>query len=280
MRRFRNFMAFDRSWCEDKGSEDSNGRALWALGTSVSEARRQVHRDWALGLFEESAQSALAFGSIRARAFAMLGACGVLALHPAHGLSREIVETAGDDLLAVLAAARRPDWAWFEAVLAYDNARLPEALIRAGKALGRADYIACGLETLGWISTQQTGRGGRFRPVGTDSFFRRHMPPLPFDQQPLEAAASVDACEAAWTVTGDRRWVDEAMRAYRWYLGANDMGLPLASREDGGCFDGLMPHGVNRNQGAESILALQLASIAISRLPITAGRVAEAVVAA
>ena len=109
-----------------------------------------------------------------------------------------------------MAADRRPDWAWFEIVLAYDNARLPQALIRAGVALDRPELVRCGLETLDWIVGKQTGPDGRFRAVGTESFGRVYQDPLPFDQQPLEAQATIDACVAAWEATGDRRWVAEA----------------------------------------------------------------------
>jgi len=265
-RRFRNFMRFDRSWCEDEGSEDSNGRALWALGVTAAEARDAKYRDWGRILFDQTASIAFDFGSPRARAFAMLGAAAMLDAHPGHALSRELLERFGDELVALLDEARRPEWEWFEIVLAYDNARLPEALIRAGRALDRPDFTACGLSTLGWITGQQTSPEGRFRAIGTESFGRPYADPMPFDQQPLEAQATIDACTAAYHATGDARWVDEAQRAYRWYLGQNDLDLPLASTADGGCFDGLTPHGLNRNQGAESILALQLASCAMSDL--------------
>lgn len=264
--RFRNFMSFDRSWCEEAGSEDSNGRTLWALGVTAAEARDAKYRDWARMLFDETAPMSFEFGSPRAMGFAMLGAAAVLEVHPGHALSRQMLDRFGGELMALLTDARRPDWEWFEIVLAYDNARLPEALIRAGAVLGRRDLMACGLKTLDWINSRQTAPDGGFRAVGTDSFGRPYADPLPFDQQPLEAQATIDACLAAWRATGAQRWADTAVRAYRWYLGQNDLGLPLASVRDGGCFDGLTPDGVNRNQGAESILALQLSSCAISAL--------------
>lgn len=265
-RKFRNFMNFDRSWCEDEGSEDSNGRAIWALGVTARDARAQKHRDWASVLFDETASIAFDLGSPRAHAFAMLGAAAMAEAHPGHPLSREILTRFGNELVALLERTRRPAWSWFEIVLAYDNARLPEALLRAGQVLGRRDFIDTGLETLGWIVERQTSPEGRFRAVGTESFGREYAEPLPFDQQPLEAQATIDACLAAHQAVGERRWAEEAMRAYRWYLGANDLDVPLASVADGGCFDGLMPTGLNRNQGAESILALQLANCAISAL--------------
>jgi hypothetical protein len=181
-------------------------------------------------------------------------------------LGRAILASTGDLLEQLLHVSRRPEWTWFEEVLGYDNARLPEALIRAGCAIGRPDWINQGIETLDWLMTVQTSNQGHFQPVGTDSLGRRHEKPLPFDQQPLEAQATIDACSAAYSATNDVRWVDAAHWAYDWFTGSNLLGLPLATTLDGGCYDGLMPHGVNRNQGAESILALQLSNLAIATL--------------
>ena len=265
-RRYRNFMNFDRTWCEDVGSEDSNGRTLWALGVTARDAREVKHRDWATVLFNETGSLALELGSLRAQAFAMLGAAAMLEAKPGHELALSILRRFPDTHLALLEEARRPEWQWFEIVLAYDNARLPQALIAAGRALKRPELVECGLATLAWICAKQTSPEGRFRAVGTESFHRPYAEPLQFDQQPLEAQATVDACAEAFRATGDLRWVAEAERAYGWFLGRNDLDLPLASQEDGGCFDGLMPTGLNRNQGAESILALQLASCAIFAL--------------
>lgn len=265
-RRFRNFMNFDRTWCEETGSEDSNGRTLWALGVTARDAQLAKHRDWAVSMFDRTASLSLELGSPRAHAFAMLGAAAILEAYPGHTLARTILSRFGEELCGLLEEARRPEWEWFEIVLAYDNARLPEALLRAGQALHRADMVKCGLATLDWIVAKQTSPEGRFRAVGSESFGRVYAEPLQFDQQPLEAQATIDACSAAFDASRDPRWVEEAGRAYRWYLGQNDLDLPLATVQDGGCFDGLMPTGLNRNQGAESILALQLAGCTISGL--------------
>lgn len=273
-RRFRNFMNFDRTWCEDVGSEDSNGRTLWALGVTARDAHEAKHRDWARAMFDSTATLALELESPRAQAFAMLGAAAMLEASPRHELATQILRRFPDEHLKLLDEARRPEWGWFEIVLAYDNARLPEAMLRAGIALQRPDLVACGIDTLEWIIAKQTAPEGHFRAVGSESFGRVYAEPLPFDQQPLEAQATIDACAAAFDATGDVRWYDEAKRAYDWYLGVNDLDLPLATQRDGGCFDGLMPTGLNRNQGAESILALQMASCAISGLSIRAGKVA------
>ena len=259
-------MRFDRGWCEDVGSEDSFGRAVWALGTTARDHPEAQYRDWAANLLDRCLPETISLTSPRSRALVMLGTAALVEAHGLSKLTRRILETFGEELLVLLAASRRPDWAWFEVVLAYDNARLPEALLRAGAMLERADFKASGLETLRWIADRQTADEGQFRAVGTESFGRVYADPLPYDQQPLEAQAMIDACIAAFASTGDEIWRAQARAAYDWYLGANDIGLPLASEQDGGCFDGLMPSGVNRNQGAESILALQLSSCAMIRL--------------
>ncbi|PBN43568.1 glycosyltransferase family 4 protein [Sphingobium sp. D43FB] len=264
--RFRNFMGFDRRWCEEEGSEDSCGRALWALGVTVRDALSPAHREWAAQLFEAALGPMASVTSPRAQAFVILGAGAILDADPAHRSVSIVMAKFADHISALLDAASRPGWTWFEGVLAYDNARLPEALLVAGRHLGRVDLIERGLISLEWIGNQQKTPEGYFRPVGSESFGRTHKPPLPYDQQPLEAQATIDAAVAAWDVDPDKRWVLLAETAYRWFLGHNDLDSPLATPVSGGCFDGLTPLGPNRNQGAESLIALQLASCAMMRL--------------
>jgi hypothetical protein len=268
---FRNFMGYDRQWLEDVGSEDSNARTLWALGCTIADARHGGLRDWACSLFDRTAKSALRFESPRALAFAALAALKVLESRPRDHVSLAILDRAGDRLGAVLAGTRRPDWTWFEIVLAYDNCRLPEALLRMGHALNRPEYIACGIETLDWIMAQQKSSDGHFRPVGSDSFNHYHSAALPFDQQPVEAWAAIDVCDAGFRATGDRHWLTVAKEAYEWFFGANDRGVVLADAERGICHDGVTPRGLNANQGAESILALHLASASLAKLMYMAG---------
>ncbi len=264
--RFRNFMAFDRNWLEREGSEDSFGRSLWAIGVTASEARKADMRRWALHLFDQVAPHALALVSPRTLAFALIGADAVLDAHPGHPLARSLVAEFGRRLLHEIEAVQRPGWIWFETVLGYDNARLPEALIRAGRRLGDKNMLATGLKSLDWLDGMQRNPDRLFRAVGTDSFGRPFAEPLPFDQQPLEAWATIDAAAVAFEATGDQRWVETAWTAYRWYRGANDVSLPIGSPEDGGCFDGLMSDRVNLNQGAESVLAFQFACCGMIRL--------------
>ena len=268
---FRNFMGFGGNWLEDVGSEDSCGRTLWALGATARDARDPGLRQWALELFEHTAASALDFGSPRAIAFAMLGADFVLATHPEHDLANRLLRSGADRLIALYGAAARPDWQWFEPVLAYDNCRLPEAMLRAGVRLERADVTACGVATLRWINDLQIAPHGHYRPIGSDCFGQAYALPRPFDQQPLEVWAAIDAASAAYDVTGDDIWLAHARRAYEWFTGANDRGVIVGDPLTGTSKDGINPRGLNLNEGAESVLAYQHATYAIRDLIETVG---------
>jgi hypothetical protein len=195
----------------------------------------------------------------------MLGAAAVLRRVGRHPRAEAILDEGAYQLHHLVESSRRPDWAWFEAVLGYDNPRLSQALIEAGHLRGRSDWVATGLETLGWIADRQIAASGHFRPVGCQTFGRPYSQ-LPFDQQPLEAQAAIDAAEAAYTVTGDKRWIDHALAAFKWYFGANDRRAVLADIASGRCRDGVTPRGLNENCGAESILAFQLAHYSLTRL--------------
>ncbi|MBN8846401.1 MAG: glycosyltransferase family 4 protein [Sphingomonadales bacterium] len=260
---FRNFMDFGRNWLEDVGSEDSCGRTLWALGATAREAGDPGLRQWAHELFERTATSALDFESPRAIAFAMLGADFVLGAHPRNRLAGRILRNGADRLIALYEAAARPNWRWFEPVLAYDNCRLSEAMLRAGVRLECADASACGIETLRWINDVQVSPYGHYRPVGSDSFGHPYEPPRPFDQQPLEIWAAIDASAAAYDITGDSIWLAHARRAYEWFSGCNDRGVIVGDPVTGTSKDGINPRGLNLNEGAESVLAYQHATYAI-----------------
>lgn len=256
--RFRNFMRFDRGWCEDSGSDDANGRALWALGHTALHGRSEDIRWWARGLFDEALSMMDDIGSPRAIAFATLGAACRVEGEPDHAGALALLNRSGELLHRLLAESRRPDWAWFEAVLGYDNPRLSQALIEAGRITGRGEWTLAGLSSLRWIASMQLSATGQFRPVGSETFSHPHEA-LPFDQQPLEAQAAIEAAASAFRVDPSRRWVEHARTAYRWFFGENDRGAVLANLRTGQCRDGITPRGANRNCGAESILAFQLA---------------------
>jgi glycosyltransferase involved in cell wall biosynthesis len=268
---FRNFMGFGRNWLEDVGSEDSCGRTIWALGTTAHEGHSVGLRRWARGLFDRTASSALAFGSPRATAFAMLGADYLLKTDNQHEIALRILQQGAERLLSLYAQVRMPDWRWFETSLAYDNCRLPEAMLRAGERLGRVDISECGIDSLRWITKAQIAPAGHFRPTGADSFGRSHEMPRPFDQQPVEIWAAIDAAAAAYDVTAAAIWLTHAQRAYDWFSGGNDRGIAVADPGTGSCHDGINPRGLNLNEGAESVLAYQLSTCALRDLMATVG---------
>lgn len=258
LRRFRNFMSFERRWLEESGSEDSHGRALWALGETTRSSASGSRRLWAADLFAQAQTSAEAFTSPRAWAFALLGLDGYCAAHPEAGDARRLRLALADRLLGLLMTVESDDWVWFEEGLSYDNARLPQALLVTAAATGRTAYAEAGLRSLRWLSVQQTNAAGQFRPVGTASFGEQRVRPRPFDQQPVEAAATIAACLAACRLAPDAEWRAIASKAFAWFMGANDLSAPLAILETGGCRDGLHPDRANENQGAESVLSFLL----------------------
>jgi glycosyltransferase involved in cell wall biosynthesis len=264
--RFRNFMGFNRTWLEAKGSEDSHGRTLWALGECALKDASPSRRRWAAALFAQALPTVKTFGSPRALAFTLLGLDPYCAVDPKDRQAREIRRALADRLMSGLASVETPDWKWFEEGLAYDNARLPQALMVTGMAMQTPDYVDAGLRTLRWLITQQTASTGCFRPVGTASFAELRKPPRAFDQQPVEATATIAACLAAWRADGHTEWKSVAKNAFAWFLGSNDLSVALVDPESGSCRDGLHPDRANENRGGESVVCYLLGLAAIRQL--------------
>ena len=274
-RRFRNFMSFDRSWLEDIGSEDSHGRTLWALGECARSDASQSRRRWAASLFAEALLTAESFRSPRAWAFTLLGldayCTSVTEDSPAQRLRHLLAER----LISIMSVVATKEWVWFEEGLAYDNARLPQALIVTGISTGAPAYVEAGLRSLRWLMTLQTTPAGFFRPIGTEGFGDKRKLPRAFDQQPLEATAAISACLAAWRADGDVEWRSEAARAFAWFLGSNDLALPLVDLETGSCCDGLHPDRPNENRGGESVISYLLGLAEIRQLARISGNRTE-----
>jgi glycosyltransferase involved in cell wall biosynthesis len=262
--RFRNFMNHGRQWLEDSGSEDSHARAVWALGTGAGRSRNEGHRRLCLQMFERGLAAIEGFSSPRAWSFALLGIHEVLAQTPAHAVAKALRETLTLRLVGLWEACATDTWPWFEPSATYDNARLCQALILNGQELPHSGALAIGLKALGWLVSVQKAPAGHFRPIGNQGFYERDGAHADFDQQPLEAQAMVSACLEARSATQDPAWSREAKRAFEWFLGRNDLGLPVYDSGSGGCGDGLHPDRVSENQGAESTLAFHLARAEMS----------------
>ncbi len=250
--RFRNFMSFSRHWLEDEGSEDSHGRTLWSLGACARSDAVASRRRWAASLFAEALTVTQTFRSPRAWAFTLLGLEAYCAVMPQDVRAAQARLQLADRLDGLLTAVGSAEWMWFENGLSYDNARLSQALIVTGLSTGVARYVEAGVRSLRWLMTVQTSPNGLFRPVGSEGFGDQRMRPKVFDQQPLEAAATISACLAAWRVDGDPRWKADAERAFAWFLGDNDLAVPLVDLETGSCRDGLHWDRPNENRGGEA----------------------------
>ncbi len=264
--RFRNFMSYSREWLEDCGSEDSHGRALWALGAVVGRAREPGSKSLGSELFHAALPAVKELESSRAWAFALLGIHEYLRAFRGESAVEVLQKQLSEQLLSRFQTHGADDWPWCEDVIAYDNARLPQALIVSGKQMGNREMVAAGLESLRWLNELQRSEEGYFAPIGSNGFYPRHGERARFDQQPLEACATISACLDAWRVTGDEEWPREMWRAFSWFLGENQLQAPLYDPTTGGCLDGLHPDRPNENQGAESTLSFLIALTEMSAL--------------
>jgi len=258
--RFRNFLGYDRRWHDAEGSEDCHGRALWSLGTVLGRSPDRGLRYAAGRLLEFSLPAALEFSSPRAWAYTLLGIQQYLNSYPGDRDAQKVRSVLSRRLLEMYESIRRPDWKWFEDVVAYGNARLPQALLVVGSACSDDRMVSAGLDALDWlVKTQHCEINDHFVPIGSQGFYRQGGEKARFDQQPIEAAGAVSACLEAYRITGDNRWRDQAWSAFNWFLGDNDLQLPLHDSITGGCRDGLHPDRANENQGAESTLSFLMA---------------------
>ena len=265
IRRFRNFMSYDRRWLEESGSEDSHGRTLWALAECARNDADPSRRRWAAALFKTALPIVEEFSSPRAWAFSLLGLDVYCTLVGGDVLANRLRRLLADRLMSLISVTETKDWIWFEDLLAYDNARLPQALIQTGLTTHTLAYVEVGLRSLRWLMSLQTTSSGCFRPVGTKSFGRPRQKPEAFDQQPVEASATISACLVAWQADGGADWPAGGMRAFGWFLGENDLQTALIDLDTGSCSDGLHPDRANENKGAESALSYLLGLVEINR---------------
>lgn len=262
--RFRNFLSFERRWLEEVGSNDSQGRALWSLGAIVGRSRYRNLMLWADHLLQRMLPGFLPNDSPRAWCFALLGLHEYLR-RPGHpGSAIDLRDTLLDRLKELYrqqttTAQHAAPWLWPEPHLAYDNARIPQALLVSGEDRDDRQAIDMGLQSMRWLLQLQTAETGHFRPIGSDGYHRRGGDPARFDQLPLEATATVSACCVAYRITQEKYFADQARTAFQWFLGRNDLSVPLYDPNTGGCRDGLHIDRSNRNQGAESTLSFWLA---------------------
>jgi len=258
--RFKNFLDYDRKWLEDVGSDDSHGRALWSLGKVLGASQDVGLRGAAGRLFEAAVPATLTFASPRAWAYSILGMQAYLDWFPGDRAIQGVRNELANRLLDIYRRTHSAQWRWFEKSLSYSNARLSQALILTGWRSDNQEMIEAGMDSLKWlVAEQQRGDKNIFVPIGSNGFFIEGSEKARFDQQPVEACATVSACLEVYRLTEERSWLEEARKAFHWFLGKNDLQVPLYDAVTGGCKDGLHPDRVNENQGAESTLSFLMA---------------------
>jgi glycosyltransferase involved in cell wall biosynthesis len=268
--RFRNFLGYDRRWLEEVGSDDSHGRALWALGTVLGRSGDAGLRGAAGRLFEAAVPATLTFSSPRAWAYCILGMQAYLDWIPGDRAIQGARNALANRLLDIYERTHSANWRWFERSLSYSNARLPQALILAGWRSDDQRMIEVGMDSLKWLVAEQHRDDAEiFVPIGSNGFFVEGNEKARFDQQPVEACATISACLEVYSLTEEGLWFDEAQRVFRWFLGKNDLQLPLYDSTTGGCRDGLHPDRINENQGAESTLSFLMALLEMHGAKVT-----------
>jgi len=253
--RFRNCMDYNRHWLDEGGSDDSHGRTLWALGTVLGRSNKPTLHSVAGWVFEQALPAIVKTTSPRAWAFAIIGIQEYLQRFAGDRRASQLREELSRRLLTLYQSHHSDEWRWYEDRVTYCNAALPHALLLCGQAMPNAAMTEAGLESLSWLADLQRADAGYFVPIGSNGFYPKGGERARFDQQPVEAQAMVSACLEAYRITVDKRWRKEARRAFEWFLGRNDLNLPIYDPLTGGCRDGLHPDRVNENQGAESTLA-------------------------
>ncbi len=256
-RRFHNLMDYNHTWLEGSGSDESHGRALWALGTVLGRSGTPTFQQMASRLFEQALPTILETSSPRAWAFALIGIHEYLRRFDGDRMANQVRDNLSGRLLILYESNRSDDWCWYEDGLTYCNAILPHALLMCGQWIPNNAMTEAGLESLRWLASLQIANvnGGYFVPIGSNGFYQRGSEQARFDQHSVEAQTMVSACLEAYRSTGDLHWRQEARRTFEWFLGHNDLSLPLYDPTTGGCRDGLHPDRPNENQGAESTLA-------------------------
>lgn len=277
---FRNFMCYTKACPEERGSEDAFGRTLMALGYLLHEGCHEMSVRTGADIFARAYPHTAGLLSLRGMAYSIIGICQYIKCRYPDDLKKERVIMLADQLVAAYRHNRsdrgersdgwnRSDggngadgWQWFEPVMTYDNAILPLALLHAFEICGDDSYRKTAMRTFGFLESQVFA-GDVLRPVGNRGWYEKGGEMAQFDQQGIDVMAMVLFYRLAYQLTGNEEWARKMYRCYGWFLGANDLGLPLYDPLTGGCSDGLHAEGVNLNQGAESTLAYWISHLAV-----------------
>ena len=257
----RNFMNYQRKWVRNEQMSDAFGRVIWAFGSVIAQPPSKAYIVTAKECFDKSVKH---FGkqSARGTAYSILGMDGYLKEFSDSGEIKEKIESAAEKLADLYQGNNSSDWQWFEDTLTHDNAILPLALFTAGSILDKI-YLKIAETTCRFLISQ-TFNGSHFSFVGNKGWFKRGRKKAQFDQQPIEVTSTCLMLKAAFEATGNEEYRELANKAFGWFLGENDLSIPLYDSQTGGCCDGLGDGGVNENEGAESIISFLLSRLTLA----------------
>ena len=255
--KFHNLLAYDHTWHDLESSEDSYGRALWGLGYAVAVGGEGKLSQTARHIFDQALPWLESLVSPRAKALSLLGLAHYQRANPDCRQVGEAISRLADALVAHFHNVADSEWAWFEDYLAYSNGKLPQALLLAYQSVSQEEYLSVGRRSLDFL-LNVLFVDGKLDIIGNNGWHQRYGERAHFDQQPVDAGATVEVCLTAYQVLGEEKYRQLALQAFRWFFGENRVGVPLYDPQTGGCSDGLHPHGVSENQGAESTLAYLL----------------------
>jgi glycosyltransferase involved in cell wall biosynthesis len=259
---FRNFLSFDRRYLDEVGSEDSFGRTIWSLGYLISCAASNSYREFALELFHRSFRHFKALSHLRGMANTIIGIAYYLQVFPGdEGMANELVRLT-QPLIEAYENNQSEDWQWFEEKMTYDNAILPLALLHSCEITGNEKVKYVAMKTMAFLD-ELTLSNGYLSPVGNDGWYYRGGTFPIFDQQAIETMAMVLMHFQAYRIFHKPQYIEKLFLSYRWFLGENTLRAPLYDHETKGCCDGLLPRGINRNQGAESTLAYLISHLTV-----------------
>jgi glycosyltransferase involved in cell wall biosynthesis len=261
VRRFRNYISYSRKWGQKTDFEDCHARALWGLGVTIAQSNKDSQVGMAMDLFERALVACEGFRSPRAIAYALLGIVSYSSRFRGDRNTRRYEELLASRLWELYKTNATKKWPWIEEIVTYENGRIPQAMIAAGRSQDQDSLVNSGLQCLDWLLHIQTDDSGHLIPIGNRGWYKRSGKRMRFDQQPIDVGSMVEACVEAYVATGEIKWAQEAIRCFEWFLGRNDLQTPVYDYTTGGCRDGVQSNGVNQNQGAESTLAWLIALI-------------------
>lgn len=260
---FKNFMSYTKVAEEERGSEDSFGRTMMALGFLANEGPSKSLSRTGAELFVRAYCHIEKLQSIRGIANSIVGVCQFIKFNYPDDIKRDLVIRLADKMVKMYEENKSATWHWFEPVLTYDNAILPLALLNAYEITSDELYLDVAFEAMDFLESKVFHQGV-LSPIGSYGWFERGKTPAQFDQQGIDAMAMVLYYQQAYRVTGDEKYLARMYQSYRWFLGDNDLNIALYDESTGGCADGLHSTGINLNQGAESTLAYWISHMVVA----------------